>query len=266
MAVTVELADDIDISRGDMLVRPGNLPHLSDQFEANLVWMDEKPLAVGRPYHIKMGTSTARAVISRVRHRFDMEHSKRVKADSLELNGIGRVHLELTKKLSYDPYSRNRSTGAFVLIDLMTNGTVGAGMIIDRRVADEVEEHPAERPLDPITPAARAARLGHGAAIIWIEGDTMASARAAATRLERALFQRRCLVAVVERATSEEAARADDIAEALANAGLITIVATPHSVPESMHEYDAPLISTDSGHAPGEILTRLVDKGIIGET
>jgi len=131
MSVTVRLEDEIDISRGDMICRPNNAPTVAQDIDAMVCWMDEKsPLQVGRKYTIKHTTRTARIVIKRLNYRLDVNTLHRdEQAESLVLNEIGRVQLRSTIPLMCDDYSRNRTTGGFVLIDETTNRTVGAGMI-----------------------------------------------------------------------------------------------------------------------------------------
>jgi bifunctional enzyme CysN/CysC len=133
MSVTVRLADEIDISRGDMICRPHNAPAVAQDIEAMICWMDETAaLTVGAKYTIKHTTRTARAVVRGLQYRLDVNTLHRdEKAPELALNEIGRVKLRTTIPLLADEYRRNRTTGGFILIDEATNRTVGAGMIIE---------------------------------------------------------------------------------------------------------------------------------------
>ena len=133
MSVTVRLADEIDVSRGDMICRVGNAPHVAQNIEAMLCWMDEsRPFMVGAKYAIKHTTRTARAVVRGLQYRLDVNTLHRDEsAEQLTLNEIGRVRLRTTVPLLCDEYRRNRTTGGFILIDETTNRTVAAGMIID---------------------------------------------------------------------------------------------------------------------------------------
>ncbi|GGQ41472.1 sulfate adenylyltransferase subunit CysN [Couchioplanes azureus] len=133
MSVTVRLADEIDISRGDMICRPHNAPAVAQDIEAMICWMDETaPLRVGGKYTIKHTTRTARTVIRGLQYRLDVNTLHRDEgAPQLGLNEIGRVRLRTTLPLLADEYRRNRTTGGFILIDETTNRTVGAGMIIE---------------------------------------------------------------------------------------------------------------------------------------
>ena len=131
MAVTITLTDEIDISRGDMICRPHNQPHVGQDVDAMVCWMNEQaPLANGGKYHIKHTTRTARALVKDLHYRLDVNTLHRDhEAQSLSLNEIGRVSLRTTQPLFYDDYRRNRDTGSFILIDEATNTTVAAGMI-----------------------------------------------------------------------------------------------------------------------------------------
>ncbi|MFG3553263.1 sulfate adenylyltransferase subunit 1 [Micromonospora sp. NPDC047557] len=133
MSVTVRLADEIDISRGDMICRPNNAPAVAQDIEAMVCWMDEtSPLRVGGRYAIKHTTRSARAIVRGLHYRLDINSLHRDEsADELRLNEIGRVRLRTTVPLLADEYRRNRTTGGFVIIDEATNRTVGAAMIVE---------------------------------------------------------------------------------------------------------------------------------------
>ncbi|WP_433214563.1 sulfate adenylyltransferase subunit CysN [Dactylosporangium sp. CS-047395] len=133
MSVTIRLADEIDIARGDLICRPNNAPQVAQDIEAMVCWMDEtRPLAVGGKYAIKHTTRAARAVVRGLQYRLDVNTLHRDEsAQQLGLNEIGRVKLRTTVPLLADEYRRNRTTGGFIIIDEQTNRTVGAGMIIE---------------------------------------------------------------------------------------------------------------------------------------
>ncbi|MGW5561112.1 sulfate adenylyltransferase subunit 1 [Micromonospora sp. NPDC003944] len=133
MSVTVRLADEIDISRGDLICRPNNAPTVAQDIEAMVCWMDETaPLRVGGKYAIKHTTRSARAIVRGLHYRLDINSLHRDEsADELRLNEIGRVRLRTTVPLLADEYRRNRTTGGFVIIDEATNRTVGAAMIVE---------------------------------------------------------------------------------------------------------------------------------------
>jgi len=130
MSVTMRLADDLDISRGDMICRPENAPEVAQDIEAMVCWMADKPLRAGAKLGIKHTTRSARALVKEMHYQLDVNTLHRDETiDALPLNAIGRVTLRTTQPLFVDPYDRSRLTGGFILIDEGTNVTVGAGMI-----------------------------------------------------------------------------------------------------------------------------------------
>jgi len=131
-AVTLTLEKEVDISRGDLLVHPGNLPHVGQAFEAMLVWMAEQPMTPGKQYYLKHATKMTNAAVRELRHRVNVNTLANEATDRLGLNEIGRIVVDLEQPVAFDPYRKNRATGAFVIIDRLTHGTVGAGMILDR--------------------------------------------------------------------------------------------------------------------------------------
>jgi bifunctional enzyme CysN/CysC len=131
-SVTITLADEVDVSRGDMLVHPDNLPRVERQFEAMLVWMDESHMNTDNIYFIKHTTNTTKARIDQIRYKVNVNTLEKSNVDSFHLNEIGRVVLTTTKPLFFDPYKKNRQTGSFILIDPITHNTCAVGMIIDR--------------------------------------------------------------------------------------------------------------------------------------
>ncbi|MFT6992097.1 MAG: sulfate adenylyltransferase subunit 1 [Paraglaciecola sp.] len=131
LTTTITLEDEIDISRGDMIVKSDNLPLHSNTYKTNLVWMDEEPMMPNKQYGFKFATKFVPGSVTEVDYQIDvnsMEHKKTVR---LALNEIAVVKIKLTQPVACDPYTKNRTTGAFIIIDRVTNGTVGAGMIID---------------------------------------------------------------------------------------------------------------------------------------
>jgi bifunctional enzyme CysN/CysC len=132
MSVTVRLEDDLDVSRGDMLCRPANRPTVGQDVEAMICWLTpDTPLRVRGRYAIKHTTREARALVSDLQYRLDVNTLHRDEsADTLSLNEIGRVTLRTTAPLFYDEYRRNRATGSFILVDEATHATVAGGMIL----------------------------------------------------------------------------------------------------------------------------------------
>jgi sulfate adenylyltransferase large subunit len=132
MSVTIRLTDDVDVSRGDIIVGVDDQPTLARELVADVCWMADAPLRVGGRYAIKHATHAARAVVDAVDTRVDVHTLEPVDgAAELALNDIGRVRIRTSKPLAFDPYSHNRATGSFILIDEATNDTVGAGLIVD---------------------------------------------------------------------------------------------------------------------------------------
>ncbi len=131
-SVTVTLEDEIDISRGDMLVHPDNQPRMERQFEAMLVWMDVTPMNLATQFYIKHTSNTTKARIDEVKYKVDVNSLEKIDIENLHLNEIGRVVITTSKPIFFDPYKKNRQTGSFVLIDPITNNTCAVGMIIDR--------------------------------------------------------------------------------------------------------------------------------------
>jgi sulfate adenylyltransferase subunit 1 len=132
LSVTIQLEDDIDISRGDMLVREGNVPKQSQDIEAMICWMGEKPLQLNGKYFLKHTTKDVKAVVKEIKYKLDINTLHRITENvSIGVNDVGRIKLRTTAPLCYDAYTKNRDTGSFILIDEGTNITVGACMIID---------------------------------------------------------------------------------------------------------------------------------------
>jgi len=129
MAVTIRLADEIDTSRGDMLVHPGNVPLQLQRFRAKVVWLNEEPLDRAKTYMVKHTTQLVRADVEAVEFLVDLETLEKKAANRIELNDIGEVIISAHRKLFVDPYHDNGATGSFILIDPITNNTVAAGMV-----------------------------------------------------------------------------------------------------------------------------------------
>ena len=131
MSVIVRLADDVDVSRGDMVCRPGNRPTVSQSFDARICWLGERPLQPRGRYAIKHTTRNARAVVESIAYRLDIRTGHREQGvATLQANDIGRIALKTTAPIMYDPYRQSRSTGSFILVDESSNATVAAGMIV----------------------------------------------------------------------------------------------------------------------------------------
>ena len=129
--VTLTLEDEIDISRGEMIVHPDNMPHIGRHFTTMLVWMDEEPMDTAKQFFLKHNTNTTRATIAAIRHRVDVNTLEKKEGKPFQLNEIGQVDILTAKTLFFDAYTKNKATGAFILIDPITNNTSAVGMIIE---------------------------------------------------------------------------------------------------------------------------------------
>lgn len=139
-AVTITLEDEIDISRGEMLVHPDNLPTIARNFEGMLVWMDEKRMDPDEQFFIKHTTNLTRVKIDKIRYKVNVNTMEQSPCEALELNEIARVIFTTGKPLFFDPYQKNKNTGAFILIDPITNNTCAVGMIIDKVEMKDMQE------------------------------------------------------------------------------------------------------------------------------
>lgn len=162
MAVAITLDRDVDVSRGDMLAHVRNIPTLSRELEAMLVWMSVEPLQRGREYLLQHCATQTPAVVRDVRYRIDVTELRRHPAEGLQVNEIGRVRIEASRRIAFDAYARNRATGAFILIDRMTGETAAAGMILDRETVAEETGAP-DRSFDAVEKLLSDYGLGTGA-------------------------------------------------------------------------------------------------------
>jgi bifunctional enzyme CysN/CysC len=203
-SVTLTLEDEIDISRGDMIVRKGNLPQKSTEIDATVCWMSEDPLDVRKTYQLQHTTRHVRALVTKLNYRIDVNTMHREAVDTLGLNEIGRMELTTTQPLFYDRYALNRATGSFILIDPATNNTVAAGMIRGQSrdiddlldVTSDVAEMRRQR-LEQVVWDAGALALaereklnGHRGAVLWFTGLSGAGKTTVAKQLERRLYER----------------------------------------------------------------------------
>ena len=139
MATTLTLEDEIDISRGDMIVKSSDIPDVSNKFSVMMVWMNEQPMALNSNYIIKRATSVINGIFKSVEYKKDINTFEELDAITLELNDIAKCTLSLDRKIAVDPYSENRYTGSFIVIDRYTNNTVGAGMIISSVINENMD-------------------------------------------------------------------------------------------------------------------------------
>ncbi len=137
MSVTMTLDTDIDISRGDMIVRENNVPTVSQDLDIMVCWMSERPLVTGGKYSLKHTTKDVRCIVKDVRYKVDINTLHRTQGDTtIGMNDIGRVHLRVAQPLLCDTYQRNRATGSFILVDEFSHATLAAGMIVGTSVSE----------------------------------------------------------------------------------------------------------------------------------
>jgi bifunctional enzyme CysN/CysC len=198
-SITLVLDREVDCSRGDMLVRPGNVPKVDNQFDATIVWMTAEPMLPGKSYIFKHTSQTVLGQVDSLKYRVDVNTLHRTPAPDLQLNEIGRCRVSVNQPLFFDAYRRNRGTGSFIIIDRVTNITVGAGMISDRAVDSErklaaweaVETDASASTtgeVKVVTADERSARFGQKSATVLITGLTGTGKSSIAFGLERKLF------------------------------------------------------------------------------
>jgi bifunctional enzyme CysN/CysC len=248
-SITVTLEDEIDSSRGDMLVRPGNVPRVDNKFEAMMVWMSEDAMVPGKQYLFKQTSRVAPGMVTTLRYRVDVNTLHRQDAPTLALNEIGRCQITLTQPICFDAYKRNRTTGAFIVIDRLTNATVAAGMILDRATGDGQKDHWDDEPVSThlhgetskVSIEERSNRFGQKPATVLLSGLTGAGKTTIAYALERKLFKDGRSVVVLDGQNmrrgiskdlgftaserSENLRRSSEVAKLFNEAGLIVLAA-----------------------------------------
>jgi bifunctional enzyme CysN/CysC len=187
-AVTLVLADEIDASRGDMIAAADTPPGVADQFEATVVWMADDPMYRGRNYLMRIGSQIATATIAPLKYKLNVDSREHLAASKLELNEIGVCDLELDRQVAFDPYDENRETGAFILIDRITNDTVGAGML---RYALRRSANVRWQAVD-VDKSLRAAQKGQTPSVLWFTGLSGAGKSTIANLVETELHRLGC--------------------------------------------------------------------------
>jgi len=195
-AVVLTLEDEVDVSRGEMIVRRRNLPLVENRFDALLCWMSDRPLSLDVGYVLFHTTREAQAFVTDLAYRIDVDTLHREDVETLGLNDIGRVEITTSLPVFFDPYDRNRATGSFILIDPHTHATVAAGMITGE-VREIASPPPPVRISEnvrweetAVSLADREARSGHTAAVVWLTGLSGAGKTTIAREMERRLFER----------------------------------------------------------------------------
>ena len=248
MSVTLTTDTEIDISRGDMIVKTGNVPKIEQRFDATVVWMSEEALVPGKQYLFKQTTKTVPGNISTLRYRIDVNTMHSENAPTLNLNEIGRVKVSLSEPVNFDSYRKNRSTGAFIIVDRISYETVGAGMILDRQTSETRKDHWDDEPLaktlvgfeSKVTQVERSARFGQKPVTILLTGLPGSGKSTTAYGLERALFEMGRSAVVLDGQNirlgisrdlgfsaenrSENARRCAEIAKLFNESGLISIL------------------------------------------
>lgn len=248
LSVAITLEDEIDVSRGDIIARPDNQPRVGRELEAMIVWMAEQPMTPLNRYIFKQTSNMISGTISVLRYLINVDTLEREDSKELKMNEVGRCRVSLERAIPYDSYKRNRTTGAFIIIDRLTLNTVGAGMIIDREavgeerkdfwdveVSDEFLRHQRSR----VSTEERCERYKHEPLTILLTGLPCTGKTSLAYALERRLFDNGLSVTVLDGADmrsgiskdlgftakerSENMRRAAEIALLLNNAGLICI-------------------------------------------
>jgi sulfate adenylyltransferase large subunit len=232
-SVTLRLRDEVDVSRGDLLCHAADLPRVGRTFDAHLVWMNERALDVDKTYLVKHTTQYVRAQVAAIHWRKDMDTLAEVPSDGLTLNDIGRVTMTCHRALYYDGYRENRHTGAFILIDSLTNESVAAGMIVtDGQAQDldaalrELRAGSALAPKTQVSPRERTARMGQTGVTLWLAGLPGSGRWALAYALERRLFDLGHAATVID-PSGEDLRSMISAARACTDAGLVTICAFP---------------------------------------
>jgi bifunctional enzyme CysN/CysC len=183
-SVTITLKDEIDISRGDILAKADAPPGVSDQFETTIIWMNEVALLPGRPYLLKIGARTVSASVSAIKHKVNVNTLEHLAAKSLELNEIGVCNISLEQPIAFDSYDENKDTGGFILIDRLTNETVGAGLIhFALRRAQNIHWQAVD-----VDKRARSSQKSQQACVLWFTGLSGAGKSTIANLVEKKLF------------------------------------------------------------------------------
>jgi bifunctional enzyme CysN/CysC len=224
LSVTLRLEDEVDCSRGDMIVHSDNRPRVQRRFSADVVWMHERPLDLKKSYFLKHTTRVVRMQVDKVEHKIDLERLAHVDAETLGLNDIGRLTITCHQPLYYDAYAKNRATGSFVIVDSLNNNTVGAGMILDGAAEKDGGGELGSR--TQVSPSERAEKTGQLGRAILLAGD---GAVELAYSVERRLFDlgRAAYVLHGEHAPAASLALA---LKSLAEAGLVALCPVPAGI------------------------------------
>ncbi len=236
LSVTLTLTDEVDVSRGDMLVRPDSVPNVDRRFEATLVWMHEKPLDREKSYLLKQTTQLQRVEIEQLVSRTNLDTLLPEPCDTLELNDIGTVRVRCNRPLYFDPYRKNRRTGAFILIDSLGNGTVAAGVILAPTAGTATRRDGETGLHSMVSPKERQERLGQRGTVVLLTGLPGSGKTEVAYAAERLLYDRGHVALVVDAQDAPAAASVSsdpstpselalELSRRAAEAGLIVLLA-----------------------------------------
>ena len=235
-SITLTLADEIDVSRGDIISAANDPAEVADQFDATLVWMDANALLPGRPYLMKIGSATINANVGELKYKLQVDTLEHLAAKTLELNEIGSVNLSLDQPIAFDAYARNRETGGFILIDRISNATVAAGMLnFALRRASNIHLQALD-----VDQSARGVLMGHKPCVLWFTGLSGAGKSTIANAVEKLLLARGCHTYLLDGDNVrhglnrnlgftdadrvENIRRVAEVARLMADAGLMTLV------------------------------------------
>jgi bifunctional enzyme CysN/CysC len=259
-AVTVTLEDEIDISRGDLLVAPQAPPTTSARWEATLVWLYEQPLTLGRSYLLKSGAATVQVQVEQVRELVDVNTLEALPGVPLTLNAIGRVALRLDRPLPLDPYRESRGSGSFILIDRFSNATVAAGLVEAPLAAVADDKRPTV-----VDRNARATLKGQEPQLLWFSGRDPAAATAVARAVESRLHRRGLHTTLLAAPQLEPdlAGRLPALAHLLLDAGLIVLVVGSEAQAAEAAQLSGDalhLVTLDTELAPATILEQTLQR------
>jgi bifunctional enzyme CysN/CysC len=235
LSVTLTLTDEVDVSRGDMLVHPDSVPNVNNRFEATLVWMHQKPLDPQKSYLLKQTTQLQRVEIEQIVSRTNLDTLQPEPCETLELNDIGTVRVRANRPLFFDAYRKNRRTGAFILIDSLGNGTVAAGVILAPSTgAARSQGEPGQHSM--VSPRERQERLGQRGTVVLLSGLPGAGKTEVAYAAERLLYDRGHVALVVDAAdrpagsaapaeSAQPSESALELCRRAADAGLVVLLA-----------------------------------------
>lgn len=248
LSVTVTLADELDISRGDIIADAKNPAIAADQFEARILWLSEQPMLASRQYVFQLGTGRSMALINKPKYKIDMHNMGHVPGNELSLNEIGVCNISLDRMIAFDPYDKNRDTGAFILIDRTTHATVAAGMIThELRRASNIHQQGFK-----ISAQARAALKHQSPCVLWMTGLSGSGKSTIADALEQKLhlMGRHTMIldgdnvrhglnrdlSFTAQDRAENIRRISEVAKLMTDAGLIVIVSfiSPYAAERQM--------------------------------